>query len=118
MSSGTHATPAVSIAGHAHTVRAILEALLPPPRSYAVRLWDGTLLPPDPPGTPLFTLVLNRAGALRRMLLPPTDIALGEAFIGGDWDVEGSLEAAFQLAAPLRTWALVHPRVVRLLLTL
>ncbi len=65
------------------------------PRTFVVRLWDGTLIPSAEP--PEFTLVLNHAGALRRMFLPPTELALGEAFLRRDFDVEGNLEAAFGL---------------------
>jgi cyclopropane-fatty-acyl-phospholipid synthase len=63
----------------------------------AIRLWDGTVLPSALP--PRFTLVLNHPGALRRMLVPPTDLAMGEAFVRADFDIEGDLEAAIDLVA-------------------
>lgn len=63
----------------------------------AVRLWDGTFVATTP--EPLFTLVLTHPGALRRMLVPPTDLAMGEAFVRGDFDVEGDLEAAIATVA-------------------
>ncbi len=44
------------------------------------------------------TLVLTHPGALRRMFLPPTDLTLGEAYIYGDFNVEGDLIDAFRLA--------------------
>jgi len=78
-------------------------------RPFALRLWDGTVEGPD--HEPRFTLVLNRPGALRRMLLPPTDLALGEAYLRDDFDVEGDLERATELsdvlAARLRSPALL-----------
>ena len=78
-------------------------------RPFALRLWDGTVEGPD--HEPSFTLVLNRPGALRRMLLPPTDLALGEAYLRDDFDVEGDLERATELsdvlAARLRSPALL-----------
>jgi hypothetical protein len=40
---------------------------------------------------------LRRPGALRRMLLPPTDLALGEAYLRDDFDIEGNLEEATKL---------------------
>jgi len=43
---------------------------------------------------PHFTIVLNHPGALRRMLLPPDDLALGEAYVRGDFDIEGDIESA------------------------
>lgn len=36
------------------------------------------------PGREPFTLVFRDAATLRRMLLPPSELALGEAFIRGD----------------------------------
>lgn len=44
-----------------------------------------------------FTLVIRHPDALRSSLLPPSELALGEAFIRGDLDVEGDLEAAGDL---------------------
>ncbi|HXF83286.1 MAG TPA: class I SAM-dependent methyltransferase, partial [bacterium] len=70
----------------------ILDRLVPPPRPFAVRLWNGATLPSH--GEAAFTLVLTHPGALRRMLLPPGDLTVGEAFVRGDFDVEGDLEAA------------------------
>ncbi len=60
---------------------------------YAVRLWDGTTLT-GASGEAPFTLVLSHAGALRRMFRPPLDLSLGEAFIYGDFDIEGDIHAA------------------------
>jgi len=77
-----------------HTV-ALIDRLFPPPRSFAVRLWDGTALPAAA-GSP-FTLALNHAGALRRMFAPPLERSLGEAFISGDFDLEGDICALFPL---------------------
>ena len=65
---------------------------------FTVRLWDGTVWLTDPTTSPTFTLVLNHPGALRQMLLPPSELNLGESYIYGDYDVEGDLIAAFPLA--------------------
>ena len=70
----------------------LLERLIPPPRSFNIRFWDGTELPAA--GRPAFTLVLNHPGALRRMFTPPLELSLGEAFIYGDVDLEGDILAA------------------------
>src|SRR5579884_921151 len=66
-------------------------------RNFAVRLWDGTLWRPEPASEelPRFTLVLRHPGALRKMFLPPNEMTLGEAYIYNDFDIEGSVEAAF-----------------------
>ena len=67
------------------------------PRDFAIRLWDGTAVPPDAGMEAAFTLVLNTPGALRRMLLPPNELALGEAYLDGDWDLEGDILAAMRV---------------------
>lgn len=69
----------------------------PESRDFSVEYWDGST---DPPGswseTP-FTLCFRRPGALRRMLLPPSELAITEAFVAGDVDIEGSAEHAMHL---------------------
>jgi cyclopropane-fatty-acyl-phospholipid synthase len=76
-----------------HTT-ALLDRLFPPPRAFGVRLWDGTELPAE---RPAFSLVLNHPGALRRMFTPPIELSLGEAFVYGDFDIEGDIFSAFSL---------------------
>ncbi|MGH2393462.1 MAG: class I SAM-dependent methyltransferase, partial [Candidatus Limnocylindria bacterium] len=61
-------------------------------RDFAIRFWDGRSLRPRVLD-PRFTLVIRRPGALRRMLVPPTDLAIGEAFVHGDFDIEGDIFA-------------------------
>ena len=58
-----------------------------PSRDFAVRLWDGTTWPDGGGLSPAFTLMLNYPGALRKMLLSPSALNLGEAYIYGDFDV-------------------------------
>jgi cyclopropane-fatty-acyl-phospholipid synthase len=67
--------------------------------SFAVRLWDGTSW--SKMDQPRFTLVLNHPSALRAMLLSSCELTLGEAFVYRDFDVEGDIEAAFDLAESL-----------------
>jgi cyclopropane-fatty-acyl-phospholipid synthase len=68
------------------------------PRDFGVRLWDGSRWEPEPGQPERFTLVLRHPGALRRMFMPPSELALAEAYLYGDYDIEGSLEAVFPLA--------------------
>src|SRR5438874_1014050 len=79
--------------------RAVLAAFFGEPheRSFDVRFWDGAV-DRGTAGRAAYTLVLNRPAALRRMLLPPNELSLVEAYISGDVDVEGSMEAAAGLA--------------------
>jgi cyclopropane-fatty-acyl-phospholipid synthase len=62
----------------------------------AVRLWDGTLWP-DEQLRPV-TLALNHPGALRQMFLPGTELALAEAYLYNDYDIQGEIEKIFDLA--------------------
>jgi cyclopropane-fatty-acyl-phospholipid synthase len=74
------------------TIRA-LEVVLPRlgARDFAVRLWNGATVPPEIGEAARFTLVLNHPAALRRMLWPPGELTAGEAFIRGDYDIEGDI---------------------------
>lgn len=90
-------------AGVARGVLAVLFGS-PASRPFRVRLWDGSV--EGPAGATAFTLVIQRPGALRRMLLPPTELNLGEAYLRDDFDVEGDLETATGLMDALtRTWS-------------
>lgn len=81
----------------------LLGRLFPPPRAFGVRLWDETQLVDV--AHPVFTLVLNHSGALRRMFTPPVELSLGEAFMYGDFDIEGDIFAAFSLMDDIATRA-------------
>lgn len=85
------------------TIRA-LEVLLAPvaPREFAVRLWTGAVLPPSPGHVARFTLVFTHPAALLRTLWPPGELTAAEAFVRGDWDVEGDLVAALALRDRVR----------------
>jgi cyclopropane-fatty-acyl-phospholipid synthase len=75
-----------------------LEALLAdcPKRDFQVRLWDGTTWGAEQ--QPRYALVLKHPGALRAMFTCPSELTLGEAYIYDDFDIEGDIEAAFELA--------------------
>jgi hypothetical protein len=60
-------------------------------RTFALRFWNGTVEGPKASFEPSFTL--RRLVALRRMLLPPMDHALDEAYPHGDFDFEGRIKA-------------------------
>jgi cyclopropane-fatty-acyl-phospholipid synthase len=61
-----------------------------------VRLWDGSMWPNNHPRAA--TVVLNRPSALREMLLAGSETGVGEAYLRSAFDVEGDMEAAFELA--------------------
>jgi len=67
-----------------------------PRRDFQIRLWDGSTW--GAVEQPRFTLVLKHPEALRRMFLDPSELAIGEAYINDDFDIEGDIQAAFDLA--------------------
>jgi len=75
-----------------------LDALLGdyPSRDFQVRFWDDTIWGTEK--RPRFTLVLKHPGALRAMFSSPSELSLGEAYIHDDFDIEGDIEAAFDLS--------------------
>jgi cyclopropane-fatty-acyl-phospholipid synthase len=78
-----------------HETVAFLDVVFPPPRPFDIRLWDGEVLSAG--GDVAFTLVLKSPGSLRRMFQVPVELSLGEAYLRGDFDVEGDLVAAFAI---------------------
>ncbi len=97
--------------------RTLVEALVKPygPRDFAVRLWDGGELRSDAPGPPRFTLVFHDPAALGRIALERSDLALGEAYVHGAFDIEGDIIAAFDLADAVRSMRITAPELLRLL---
>ncbi len=83
------------------------------PRDFTVRLWDGATWDPEPGQPSRFTLAIHRPGALRRMFWPPTELALGEAYVRGDFDIEGDFDGAFALADHLTS---LRPRLTERLM--
>jgi cyclopropane-fatty-acyl-phospholipid synthase len=79
------------------------------PRDFAISFWDGSRWPAEN-GAARFTLMVRHPDALRRMLRPnANDLSLSEAYINGDLEVEGDLEAAMPVANYLvgRNWPAV-----------
>jgi cyclopropane-fatty-acyl-phospholipid synthase len=76
-------------------------------RSVNLRFWNGEYWPDAEPKRA--TVVLNRPSALREMLSEGSEVALGEAYLDEAFDVEGDMEAAFELAdiiaAQTRGWS-------------
>ncbi|HMK20920.1 MAG TPA: cyclopropane-fatty-acyl-phospholipid synthase family protein, partial [Terriglobales bacterium] len=66
-----------------------------PVRDFRVRLWDGSTWGAE--NQARLTLVLKHPGALRAMFSSPSELTLGEAYIRDDFDLEGDIEAAFEL---------------------
>ena len=64
----------------------------------SVRFWNGSIWMPGGHHPPRFSIALHHPGALRRMFLHRSQVALGEAYLAGDFSVEGDLESSFRLA--------------------
>lgn len=61
-----------------------------------VRFWDGTVW--ERGHDSRFTLALKHPGALRRMLRDRGELGVGEAYVFGDFDIEGDIAGAFELS--------------------
>lgn len=71
------------------------------PRSFTIRLWDGTTWESDGGQPSRFTMIVRHPSALRTMFLPGSERAIGEAYLYDDFDIEGSLENALRMAEHL-----------------
>lgn len=70
----------------------------PDERGFDVRLWDGSIHPSSSARRSDFVFIVAKRGGLRRMLLPPSELSIAEAYVRGDIDIEGNLESAMSLA--------------------
>ncbi|HEY6101461.1 MAG TPA: cyclopropane-fatty-acyl-phospholipid synthase family protein, partial [Anaeromyxobacter sp.] len=90
-----------------------------PTRPFAVRLWDGTELPPAREAGVRGSVVLRHPRALEAFLPPSAEHRLAEAYLDGLFDLEGDaiglLEAAARWEGPPPTLALAAPALALLL---
>ena len=78
------------------STREVLDLIFGPPatRRFDVHLWDGSMERGGAPNPAPFAIRFQRRGALRRMLLPPSELSIAEALVSGDVEVDGDLEQA------------------------
>lgn len=89
-----------------------------PVRAPGIRAWDGSEWGPSSSHS---TIVLQHPGALRALLLPPTDLTAGEAYAFDDVDIEGDIYEALRWAeslTELRLGRIASLRIARDLRTL
>jgi cyclopropane-fatty-acyl-phospholipid synthase len=80
--------------------RSQVQTLLSDPhRPFAVRLWDGSWVPPLPASAEVPTLVLTHERAAAAFGFPVSEERLAEAFLSGDVEMEGDLVRFLELAA-------------------
>jgi len=67
------------------------------PRNFAIEFWDGTCWKPEPGQFRRFGWKINRGGAVRSVFASLSQLAFAEAFIYGEFDLDGDLEGLFPL---------------------
>lgn len=65
---------------------------------FSIRLWDGWRWSSSAKEKPRCTMVVGSAEALEALMIRPSEITLGEAFLRNDIDVEGDLISVFAMA--------------------
>jgi cyclopropane-fatty-acyl-phospholipid synthase len=68
------------------------------PRDFAIEFWDGSRWDPEPGQFCRFTWHIHHPNVLRSLLRSDRQVALGEAFIYGDFDISGDILAVFPIA--------------------
>src|SRR5689334_11762556 len=67
-----------------------------PNRNFCIQFWNGTMWGEN--DRPVFTLKLNTPRVFRNIFVAPTELNLAEAYIFGEFDIDGNIEAAFDLS--------------------
>lgn len=77
------------------------------PRNFAIQLWDGSAWAPEAGQFCCFTWRIHDPGLLLTLLTSASEVALGESYIRGEFDIDGDLEDVFPLASYLinRAWS-------------
>ncbi len=68
------------------------------PHDFALELWDKSRWVPETGQFPRFTWRINHPGALRATFGSASQLALAEAYVYGDFDIEGDIAGVFPLA--------------------
>jgi cyclopropane-fatty-acyl-phospholipid synthase len=68
------------------------------PRNFSIETWDGRRWEPEAGQFRRFAWKINRPEAVRAVFAAPSELALAEAYIYGDFDIEGDIWGVFPLA--------------------
>jgi cyclopropane-fatty-acyl-phospholipid synthase len=68
------------------------------PRDFEIELWDGTRWEPETSQFRRFTWKITNPFAVRRAFSGTNELALAEAYLRGDFDIDGDIEGVFPLA--------------------
>jgi cyclopropane-fatty-acyl-phospholipid synthase len=93
------------VTGAARKLQPLAERIdpkVPGGRPFAVRLWDGSELPPTDGQEPGLTFVVHSPRAVAYAVRKRNELGLGRAWVSGDLDVEGDLERVLQLSERFR----------------
>lgn len=84
----------------ASKAKAIVQELLQDyrPRDFAIEFWDGSRYDPEQGQFCRFTWHIHHPSVLRSLVRADRQVALGEAFIHGDFDLSGDILAIFPVA--------------------
>lgn len=84
---------------------------------FRVEAYDGSVAGPGPSAAGAdLTLKILRRDAITRVLTAPGELGLSRAYVAGDLDIEGDLDALFRLSIP-QLGQLLRPERVRELLS-
>jgi len=76
-------------------IKSIVEIF--PHRNFSIRLWDGTVIPPEAGLPSKLCLVINDPSSLTKLIWRPNSLVLGEAFVNGEIYIEGDIESAISI---------------------
>ncbi len=93
--------PAPAATGIAAQLEGLVAPLFGGELPFRLRAWDGSEA--GPAGTPV--AILRSPAALRRLLWSPGELGLAQAYVTGELEVEGDLQAALE-----SVWATVRER--------
>jgi cyclopropane-fatty-acyl-phospholipid synthase len=91
--------------GVATTVEPVVERIdrrAPGARNFALRFWDGSVVPAPAGVKSALTLVVRSPKALAYALRQPNELGLGRAWVSGALDLEGDLERGLALRERFR----------------